>query len=175
MIVRVSSLGALLLAAPLFSQVAQWADPRPSAAEPKWFQLVETESQVRARLGQPKMVADFGNYRSWQYQIGETDHDDFSHALVFRKSDGKLVSVSRNYDPQRTVDQFFPASKTTVHYYPDAGKPQFTIRVRRLSGGRLLMAMGVAKPGQSTGQILLVRESELSHFYPWLEAQLAAK
>ena len=159
MIIRVSSLGALLLAAPLFSQMAQWADPLPSAAEPKWFLLVETESQIRAKLGQPKMVADFGNYRSWQYQFGEVDHEDYSHALVFRKSDGKLISVSRSYDPERTVDQFFPASKTTVHYYPDADKPQFTMRVRRLSGGRLLMAMGTSKAGQSTGQIRSARST----------------
>ena len=173
--IRASSLGALLLAAPLFSQVAQWADPMPSRTEPKWFLLVETESEIRAKLGQPKMVADFGNYRSWQYQIGEVDHEDFSHALVFRKSDGKLISVSRSYDPQRTVDEFFPASESTVHYYPDAERPQFTMRVRRLSGGRLLMAMGISKAGQATGQILLMRESELAYFYPWLEAQLAAK
>jgi hypothetical protein len=38
------------------------------------------------------MVADFGNYRSWQYRMGEADHNQFSHALVFRKSDGRLIS-----------------------------------------------------------------------------------
>ena len=119
------------------------------------------------------MVADFGAYRSWQYQIGEVEHDDFSHALVFRKSDGKLVSVSRNYDPERNVDVFFPASETTVRWFRAAGQADFAMRVRRLRGGRVLIAVGTSKPGQSTGQVVLMRESELRHFYPWLEADFA--
>ena len=97
---------ALLYAAPVFSQQALWSDPRISTDGLKWFQLVESESEVRKYLGQPAIVADFGEYRSWQYQIGEVEHDDFSHALVFRKSDGKLVSVSRTYNPERSVDSF---------------------------------------------------------------------
>ena len=88
-------LGALLSAAPVFSQQALWSDPRVGADGVKWFEFVEREAEVRQYLGQPAMVADFGKYRSWQYQIGEVEHDDFSHALVFRKSDGVLVSISR--------------------------------------------------------------------------------
>src|SRR5882672_6624272 len=93
-------LGALLSAAPAFSQQASWSDPQLSADGIKWFQLGESESDVRKLLGQPALVADFGEYRSWQYQIGDVEHDDFSHALVFRQSDGKLVSVSRTYNPE---------------------------------------------------------------------------
>jgi hypothetical protein len=167
---------ALLLAAPVFSQPDRWKEPQLSEVEPKWFLLMETESEVRARLGQPAMVADFGNYRSWQYQLDEDlDHDDFSHALVFRKSDGRLISISRTYATERNVDAFFPDAMTTVHHFPDARKPAFSIRVRRLSGGRLLMAMGTSKAGQATGQLVLMRESELTHFYPWLEEQLASR
>src|SRR5262249_25282 len=99
-------LGALLAAAPVFSQQVSCSDPLASSAGPKWFQLAESESDVRKCLGQPTMVADFGRYRSWQYQIGEVEHDDFSHALIFRKSDGKLVSVTRSYNPERNVDVF---------------------------------------------------------------------
>ena len=62
-----------------------------------------------------------------------------------------------------------------MHHFPDAQKPTFSIRVRRLSGGRLLMAIGTSKPGQTTGQLVLMRESELTHFYPWLEEQLAER
>ena len=160
---------ALLPAAPVFSQQGLWSDPVVSGDAVKWFQLVESESEVRRCLGQPSMVADFGEYRSWQYQIGEVEHDDFSHALVFRKSDGKLVSISRNYDPERKVDAFFPASETTVHWFRAEGQPDFPMRVRRLSGGRVLMAVGTSKPGQTSGQLVLMRESELRHFYPWLE------
>jgi hypothetical protein len=165
-------LWALLYAAPVFSQQALWSDPRISTDGLKWFQLVESESEVRKYLGQPAMVADFGEYRSWQYQIGEVEHDDFSHALVFRKSDGKLVSVSRTYNPERSVDSLFPPSGTTVHWFRAAGQPDFPMRIRRLPGGRVLMAVGTSKPGQTTGQLVLMSEKELPHFYPWLAEDL---
>ena len=157
---------ALLVAAPVFCQPAKWMEPQTVQGELKWFQLGETESEVRARLGQPAMIADFGGYRSWQYRLDEaTDHDDFSHALVFRKSDGKLVSISRTYAEERNLDAFFPDGSGKVHYYPDAAKPAMTIRLRRLPGGRVLLATGVAL----SGQITLMADSELRIFYPWIE------
>ena len=168
-------LWALLPAAPVLSQQALWSDPQVSADGIRWFQLVESESEVRKCLGQPAMVADFGEYRSWQYQIGEVEHDEFSHALVFRKPDGKLVSVSRNYNPERNVDAFFPASETAVHWFRADGQPDFAMRVRRLPGGRVLIAVGTSKPGQTTSQLVLMRETELRHFYPWLDEDLARK
>ena len=120
------------------------------------------------------MVADFGEYRSWQYQIGEVEHDDFSHALVFRKSDGKLVSVSRTYNPERSVDSFFPRrARRPCIGSALAGQPDFPMRIRRLPGGRVLIAVGTSKPGQTTGQSDLMRENELPHFYPWLAEELA--
>ena len=173
--------GALLMAAPLFSQVGgtlpAWADPvvKQGAAEPAWFQLTENRDQVGAMLGKPVLVADSGkDFYSWQYQMDSTD-EDYSHYAVFRKTDGKLISVTRQYEPERNVDVLFPVADTTVCYFPDSSKPTFAVRVRRLSGGRLLMAMGTSKPGQITGQLLLIRESEVGHFYPWIPVQLAAK
>lgn len=167
---------ALLLAAPVFSQQSSWTDPRIAEGQPEWFQLTETESQVRAMLGQPQMVADFGNYRSWQYQLDEgLDHEDFSHALVFRKSDGKLISVARTYSEERNVDALFPAAQTKTYTMPPSVSARFSVRVRHLSGGRLLMAMGVAEPGQATGQVLLMKESEVRYFYDWLADQLKLK
>ena len=164
------TLWALLLAAPVFSGAPLWTDPQPGPGEPKWFQLLETESEVRGMLGQPQMVTDTGNYRSWQYRFGDDlDHDEFSHALLFRKADGKLVSVSRSYSPERNVDKLFPNAETKTYSYPSDGLIKFSIRVRRLSGGRLLMAMGVSEAGQLTGQVVLMRESELRYFYEWLE------
>ena len=149
-------------------------DPQPAAAEPKWFQLDESESQVRAMLGQPAMVVPFGDFRSWQYRFGdELDHDEFSHALVFRNSDGKLISISRTYSPERNVDPFFPPGESKAYLYQREGGMNFSVRVRRLSGGRLLMAMGVAKPGEATGQLLMIRESELRTFYGWLADAIA--
>ena len=161
-------LWALLTAAPVFSQQDVRTDPQVSPEGLKWFLLEETELEVRRQLGQPVMVAEFGEYRSWQYQLGGVEHDEFSHALVFRKSDGKLVSVSRNFDHARNVDEFLPENETTTHWFHSAGQPDFGVRVRKLTGGRVLIAVGVSQRGQTTSQLVLMRESELPHFYPWL-------
>jgi hypothetical protein len=165
--------GALLTAALVFPQGRPGTEPQLRNGELVWFMLQETKQQVAQVLGQPKLTAEFGrDFESWQYQIGDIDHDEFSHQLVFRKASGELVSVARNYEPERNVDDLFPEQQTRVHHYPDAKKPQFSLRLRHLSGGRLLMAMGVSKAGQATGQILLIKESELRHFYPWLSKEL---
>ena len=82
------------------------------------------------------MVADFGEYRSWQYQIGEVEHDEFSHALVFRKSDGKLVSISRKYNRSATSTRSFPRERDHSTGSERPGSPDFAMRVRRLPGGR---------------------------------------
>ena len=166
--------GALLLAAPLFSQSA-WTDPqlKPGVQEPVWFQLTEDREQVGRMLGKPVLVGESGkDFYSWQYQIDSSD-EDYSHYAVFRKSDGKLISVTRQYEPERNVAALFPKAGTTVCFFPDSTKPPFAVSVRRLSGGRLLIAMGLSKSGQATGQLLLIRESELGNFYPWIAAQLS--
>jgi len=166
----------LLLAAPSFSQTG-WTDPQTKpegGAEPAWFQLTEDREQVGKLLGKPVLVAETGkDFYSWQYQIDSTN-EDYSHYAVFRKSDGKLISVTRQYEPERNVDALFPSSKTTVCSFPDPVRPTFAVRVRRMSGGRLLIAMGSARDGQKTSQLLLIRESELGNFYPWIAEQLAA-
>src|SRR5260370_18786027 len=166
-------MGALLTAALLLPQEQPTAAPRLGKRDFIWFLLHETKDQVARAMGQPALTAEFGHdFQSWQYQIGDIDHEEFSHQLVFRKSSGELVSIARNYEPQRNVDALFPDQLTRVFHYPDARNPQFSVRLRRLSEGRLLMAMGVSKAGQATGQILLIKESELRYFYPWLSKEL---
>lgn len=157
-------LGALLLwAAPLFSQMPELSG----------LQLNEAPGEVRKALGFPALVADLNpEFVSWQYQIGVADHDEFSHALVFRKSLNNLVSISRSFDIPINVEPMFPAGETTYHRYPKAGDAQLTVRLRRLTGDRLLMAMGSAKPGDPTTQLILIHRSVLSIFYPWLAAEL---
>jgi hypothetical protein len=166
-------LGALLYAAPVFSQPSQWTDPRVANGRFEWIHLLESESEVRGQLGQSHMVADFGIYRSWQYRFGEEiDHDDFSHALVFRKSDGKLVSVSRTYPEPRLADEWFPKNETAVHTLQVPGQIDFRVRVRRLAGGALLVAPGSGEWGKPVQQIVLIHESVLARFYPELAEQL---
>ena len=169
------ALAALLLrVAPLFSQSGP--DPALVKGQLHWFHLSETKQQVADSLGKPVISSDFGaDFSSWQYQIGPGDHDDFSHYLVFRKSTGKLVSVTRNFDEPRNVDNLFPEAETSVHHFPNAAKPEFSVRLRRLSGGRVLLAMGSPKPGVPAGQIVLTLESELKYFHGWLATQLKAE
>lgn len=165
--------GVLLCAAPLFSQLPEATDPVVKGGEFRWFLLNETRSDVAGMLGQPRMVAGFGaDYEAWQYQIGPVEEEGFSHQVVFRKSTGVVISVARNYVAEREVDEYFPAAETKAHFYPSATKPEFSVRVRQVPGDRLLVAMGVSRAGQQTGQILLIRRSALRAFLPWLADQL---
>jgi hypothetical protein len=162
-----------LACAPLFSQNLAAADPRIHAGEVVWFRLKETRDQVGRLLGAPALTADFGrDFLSWQYRIGDIDHDEFSLHVVFRKSENVLISVTRNYESERNVDTMFPPSETTAYYYPRTGKLLYSLRLRHLPGGRVLMAMGTSTLGQPTSQLVLMRETELRYFYPWLYEQL---
>ncbi|MEO8027697.1 MAG: hypothetical protein ABI823_14540 [Bryobacteraceae bacterium] len=173
-------LAAIAPPAALFSQSPQsapvsQADPQVRGGKFSWAFLTAEPAGAKRLLGQPVVVADFGvDFQSYQYQIDNKDHDDVSHLVVFRKSTGALVSVTRNYDPERAVDAFFPTAETEVHSNPDPhGK--FDILVRRLPGGWLLFAMGISDAGKPTGQIVLMRRSEVRFFYSWLDGQLATK
>ena len=150
---------ALLPAVPLFSQDQEMAR----------ILSLDTKEKVFKQFGKPKATAEFGgDFQSWQYQFDVGDHDDFSHQVVFRKSTGALVSFSRNFEVPRTVKAFFPETESKPFFYKEDGKPDFPILARRLSRGRVLLAVGISKGTQPTMQLVLMRETELRHFYPWL-------
>jgi hypothetical protein len=157
----VVTLGGLLLAAPAFSQEQIVA-----------FKLNETRAEVSKLLGAPAFIQPAGDLESWQYQIGVEDHHEFSHALVFRISTGQLISATQNFEPAKPLDALFPSAETRVYHYPDAQHPEFSVRLRKLDGGRLLLAMGSAKQGSDVAQIMLIREDELPRFHTWLADQL---
>lgn len=141
------------------------ADPTVRGGLFLWFQLNETMQEVSKRLGMPRAVADFGSSRtSWQYYLDEGSAHDPSHFLVFRN--GRLVSVSRSYEPERTVDEFFPQNETRVFFLPT--NPGFGARARKLPGGRILLAPGSEKRGKPAGQLLLITDAELALQYPWV-------
>jgi hypothetical protein len=161
--------GALLTAAPLFSQSG--ADPAVVKGRVQWLTLGESREDLARAMGPPRMIAPFGaDFVAYQYQIGGVDHHDYSHQVVVRRSDGTVVSITRNYEPEIVVDEFFPEPETSAYRCQECGG--YSVRVRKLSGGRLLLAMGVSRPGQRTGQLLLIRESELRVFLPWLAAEM---
>ncbi|MFN7919722.1 MAG: hypothetical protein U0Q16_06475 [Bryobacteraceae bacterium] len=151
--------------APVFGQTV--ADPTVRDGVFSWFELTETMSDVARKLGPPRVKADFGKgLESWQYQIGPGDGHEPTHYLVFEKATRKLISVTRNFDPEPPVDEMFPPSQTTSRFLPS--NPGFGVRMRRLPGGRVLLAMGSPKPGQPTGQLVLMRMSDAEAQYPWL-------
>lgn len=165
--------GVLLLAAPLISETVVNADPIVRQGRLVWFDLTETHEQIADRLGPPAMAAPLGNnFVSWQYKFGTDDHDGFSHHLIFRKSDGILACITRNFDSEQQVDAMFPSAETTTHRRHEKGRPPYSVRVRRLAGDRLLLAMGADKPGDTSSQIVLVRLAELKFFQEWLFEQL---
>lgn len=167
-------IGALMLSAPILWCGSGFpADPILVMGQLRWFTLRESPAEVAAVLGQPILAASTGSdHLSWQFRLDGTDHHEFSHVLVFRKSTGKLVSVTRLYAEERDVDEFFPPMGTTVHHYPGTSVRPFGLRLRRLPGGRLLLAIGSTERGVPTGQLVLVHESELPSLYPWLAEQL---
>ncbi|MEP7353544.1 MAG: hypothetical protein ABI824_09975 [Acidobacteriota bacterium] len=171
-----------LLAAPLFSQALLMsptpsaeqtqakpalADPIAKAGELDWFSLNESRADIRRILGSPKTVEPLGDLESWQYQFGSDENEENSHVLVFRKSTGQLVCVTRMFTPERAVDEWFPLETVQVKAFPD--DPHYKVRIRKLSGDRILIAMGSSAPGQVVEQIILIRASELKNFHPWIE------
>jgi hypothetical protein len=126
-------------------------------------------AEVTRLIGAPAAIADFGDdFRSWQYRLGGVDTHDYSHYLVFRRSTGRLVSVTRSYEPEQAVDAMFPAAETMVVLAPGADQARYGARVRRLKDNRLLIAMGSIQAGQPTGQLILVHAGELRNFFPWI-------
>jgi hypothetical protein len=134
------------------------------------FDLNETPSDVVSRFGQPDGVDDsLPNYISWFFKLGAQDEHDYGYILCFRRSDRGLVSVTRNFEPEAVVDHLFPTGSFDVRHWPSDENPQFSVRVRALSGGRLLIAMGSVEEGKPCGQLILIQSSVVPIFFPWLK------
>jgi hypothetical protein len=134
------------------------------------FTLDETPEQLRRGLGQPVMINDQEKaFHTWYYQTDVKDIHEHSHVMLLRRPDNKLLSVTRNYHYPVNVDALFPAGKSTIHHWPDDQHPQLSVQVRTYEGDRVLIAMGVAKPGQATTQLIMIRRSVLPTFFPWLK------
>ena len=63
------------------------------------FDLNESRSEIISRLGQPDGVDDSSpNYISWFFKLGAQDEHNFNYVLCFRRSDRKLISITRNFE-----------------------------------------------------------------------------
>jgi hypothetical protein len=157
--------GVLLLAAPrIFPQSAAL-----QITEILRFSLDESPQQIVRGMGQPVQVNDSDpNFRTWYYQTDTIDNHEHSHVLLFRQAGQQLLSVTRNYHYPVQVEALFPAATSAIHHWPDAKSPQLSVQVREYSGDRVLIAMGVSKPGQLTTQLIVMRRSALKIFFPWL-------
>ena len=133
------------------------------------FTLDETQAELARQLGTPDGVDDsLPNYVSWMFKAGAQDEHDFGYVLCFRRSDYKLISITRNFEPEVNVDHLFPDDGSTVRNWPSDEKPQFSVRVRSLPGNRVLLAMGSGATGKLCGQVILMDRDALKVFFPWL-------
>ena len=138
------------------------------------YTLDESTEQLTRGMGAPVQIGDASpGYLTWYYKTDVLDQHDFSHLLMFRREDGKLVSVTRNFHFAVNVDALLPVKSTQAYYWPSETDRQWPVRVRRMGNDRLVIAMGVANPGETTTQVLIIRRSVLRLFLPWLEDQLA--
>jgi hypothetical protein len=159
-------MGAWLFATPLFSETLDQLTR---------FTLTEDTAAVTRLLGPPAQIAEAGpSHFSWLFQTDVLDNHDHSHILLFAKRSGTLVSVTRNFHEAVNVDALFPAG-TRTHYYVAPNQPRWPVRVRLLPGDRVLIAMGVAKPGEGTTQLLLIRREALAEYLLWVAEQLTDK
>lgn len=162
-------LGAWLIATPRVI-----AQTPMAAGELLRYSLEETPAQLVRWLGAPVQIADSDSqFITWYYQTDVQDPHDHSHLLVFRKSDGKLVSVTRNFHLAVNVDALFPVAKSETHYWPSETDRQWSVRVRRFGADRFAIAMGAKNPGDLTAQVVILRRAALKMALPWLDAQLA--
>jgi len=165
--------GALLLVLPLFSEGGE----NRKVQEILRFTLGETPEEVARLIGRPSHLDDsVPGYQSWQYEPpAEESGDDNSAPAWFvclRTGTRQVVSVTRNFDKAQDVDALFPVAQTEVHHWPSASDRQFSVRVRRISEDALLLAMGTARAGERTSQLILIRRSALKTFMPWLAEQM---
>jgi hypothetical protein len=163
----------LLAAFPVFCQ----APPSHKPQELLRFTLDESPEQIAALLGRPEHIDDSTRgYKSWQYSFGpdEASDDNSPPAWLICATTGKwqVLSVTRNFDRPQDVDALFPPPRTEVHHWPSKDAPQYSVRLRPISKEVLLLAMGAAKPGERTSQLMLIRRTALKTFMPWLDEQL---
>ncbi len=148
-----------------------FANPKPS--DLATFTLEETTADIRTRFGAPAASAVSGSELvTWVYHL-DGDHHDPSHSLSFRKSDGRLVSVTRNFPaPVDLNNEFGAKAAMRVYYFPNREQRQWSAGVWTLEGGKLAIAMGIGKPGDATTQGLLIRRPAVRLLLPWLDKQL---
>ncbi len=162
-----------MVALPLFCQIPQNGKIQKLLR----FTLNESPEQVMTLLRRPDRIDDSAaGYQSWQYEFGaDEESDDNSPPAWFvciNTARREVLSVTRNFDKPQDVDSLFPAAETAVHHWPSKQAAQLSVRLRQLGGEALLVAMGTAKPGERTTQLVLIRRSALKTFMPWLADQL---
>ena len=159
-------LGTLLCAASLFAQSV--ADPRLDEGKLHWIQPGLTTQQVQKLLGPPHISAVFGNeFLSWQYKLGGDPHDP-SHMLVFRRGTGRLVSITRIYETDQSVAEFFPPAQSEMFTHEGNPSQPYPVLLRRLPQECFLLAMGATRQRLITSQLILVDREGLSVFHSWL-------
>lgn len=165
----------LLLSAMSCLFTSLWGGPPPLRI--LTFQLDETPDALTEKFGSEANIIRHAAWNVVQFygpglKSERHDCDGAFEWEFFYDRVGQLHSVTWN--PKNTVAaaQLFPEDRRETYSHIASGI-QSTVLIRRLFGGRLLIA-SVADPKETTmHQVVLMRADSLGRFLPWL-AQLLA-
>ncbi|MBI1786166.1 MAG: hypothetical protein HYR60_01270 [Acidobacteria bacterium] len=137
------------------------------------FTMEESAAGIMRRMGAPRRVSNGPGYRLLEYQTapGASEAGELDFAFYFERPAGILIRITRTFTEARPVDHLFPAPRSRFHRWRSASA-ELSVRSCLLDRHRVLLAIGVAKPGDRCQQLVLMRRSALGRFYPWLAAEL---
>ncbi|MBI3472762.1 MAG: hypothetical protein HY013_15505 [Candidatus Solibacter usitatus] len=156
--------------------ILTWASLGAAAAQQPAltaFTLEESDAGIQRRMGAPRRVSNGPGYRLLEYQTapGAPEAGEFDFAFYFERPAGILIRVTRTFSEASPVDHLFPAPHSRFHRWRSSSA-ELSVRSCLLDRRRVLLAIGVARPGDRCRQLVLIRRSALSRFYPWLAAEL---
>ena len=147
---------------------------RPSAPLILSFTLGETEAALARQLGPPEHASAGNVYRTLDYNFSDRADEDFDWTFYFSQPGGTLLSVTRNFAKPSSVADLLTGPDVHQHVF-HSGTSTMPALSRSLTGDRVLVAIGIAKPDQPCSQLVLIRKSALATFYPWIARDPSAK
>ena len=145
------------------------ASPAPKILS---FSFDLNETRLQGRLGAPDHLREQSAYRIWDYNLGAVDENDmtFAWSFYFEQPSGRLISVTHNISRGTTTNDVFAAGRSKKVIGPAPGR--LPILYRLIGNDGVLLGIGVSNPDQGCNQVILMRRSALSRFYPWLASQV---
>ena len=164
---------SLLILAALAAVVGKGAD-HPSVPSILDFSLLERQSDIVKKLGPSEHVSTGPGYRTLEYVLGpeERSDEDYDWVFYFERPSGSLISVTRNFSKPVTVAALLKGDGVQSHTSNAVPNSPLAALTRSLAGDRVLVAIGLSRTDQPCSQIVLMRRTVLSRFYPWIAKDL---